>query len=99
MLVGLTMCTVQLFDTPDMVGSFSCNCPADVTLMPRHICPSECDDEGEAMMVLADYLQSITTPKCRYGKRKSSVSEDKPSETAEVRRPGVGRSVQILRVL
>ncbi|KAG7166769.1 TBC1 domain family member 9-like, partial [Homarus americanus] len=42
-----------------------------------------CDDEGEAMMVLADYLGSITTPKCRYGKRKSSISEDKQSDSPE----------------
>lgn len=43
-----------------------------------------CGDEGEAMMVLADYLGSITTPKCRYGKRKSSICEDKQSESPEV---------------
>ncbi|XP_069954953.1 TBC1 domain family member 9 isoform X1 [Cherax quadricarinatus] len=44
-----------------------------------------CDDEGEAMMVLADYLGCINTPKCRYGKRKSSVCEDKQAESSELR--------------
>ncbi|XP_045619389.2 TBC1 domain family member 9 isoform X2 [Procambarus clarkii] len=44
-----------------------------------------CDDEGEAMMVLADYLGSINTPKSRYGKRKSSVCEDKQSGSPEER--------------
>ncbi|ROT65050.1 putative TBC1 domain family member 9 isoform X1 [Penaeus vannamei] len=32
----------------------------------------KCGDEGEAMMVLSDYLGSITSPEARYAKRRSS---------------------------
>lgn len=45
---------------------------------------SECGDEGEAMMVLSDYLGSITSPAARYAKRRSSVSGDKQADSPDV---------------
>ncbi|CAL4130460.1 unnamed protein product, partial [Meganyctiphanes norvegica] len=36
-----------------------------------------CSDEGEAMMVLSDYMSSITTSSAQYGRRRSSVIVDK----------------------
>ncbi|XP_063602227.1 TBC1 domain family member 9-like [Penaeus indicus] len=42
-----------------------------------------CGDEGEAMMVLSDYLSSITSPAARYAKRRSSVSGDKQADSPE----------------
>ncbi|XP_066990352.1 TBC1 domain family member 9 isoform X1 [Macrobrachium rosenbergii] len=44
----------------------------------------KCDDEGEAMMILSEYLSSITAAKLRYGKRKTSVCDEAvTSEGAE----------------
>ena len=35
-----------------------------------------CSDEGEAMMVLSEYLGAVTTPGSRYGRRRSSVVDE-----------------------
>ncbi|MPC27402.1 TBC1 domain family member 9 [Portunus trituberculatus] len=40
----------------------------------------QCNDEGEAMMVLSEYLGAVTTPESRYGRRKSSVVVDEGQE-------------------
>ncbi|XP_068205458.1 TBC1 domain family member 9 [Palaemon carinicauda] len=47
----------------------------------------KCDDEGEAMMILSEYLSSITVEKLKYGKRKASVSEE--AATSEASKPSV----------
>ena len=44
----------------------------------------ECDDEGEAMMILSEYLSAITADKLRYGKRKSSITEESSTDNLEV---------------
>ncbi|KAK7079478.1 TBC1 domain member 8B, partial [Halocaridina rubra] len=43
----------------------------------------KCEDEGEAMMILSDYISSITTFKLKFCKRKSSVSGDVASDSTE----------------
>ncbi|XP_063851572.1 TBC1 domain family member 9-like isoform X1 [Scylla paramamosain] len=40
----------------------------------------QCNDEGEAMMVLSEYLGAVTTPESRYGRRRSSVVADDSQE-------------------
>lgn len=43
-----------------------------------------CNDEGEAMMVLSEYLGAVTTPESRYGRRRSSVVADEGEEEVNV---------------
>ncbi|XP_050726567.1 TBC1 domain family member 9-like isoform X2 [Eriocheir sinensis] len=46
----------------------------------NHAKLERCSDEGEAMMVLSEYLGSITTPGSRYGRRRNSVADETQAE-------------------